>query len=479
MKPGNAATKGDRLANELADMRQLILELKNFITENKHTEQDIRNGMNIHSAIWSILHFCVGDESQDEILKYALHLILSMPSFALVSRGCIFVADADGENLIMKVQTGLPDSLKKKCRRVPIGKCLCGRAALLQKMQFADCLHVRHEIEYEGIAAYGHYCVPLVYAGKTLGVINAYVREGHRPDRAEEEFLAAMASAITWALECRRTKMTLNEKESRISMIMSGFEGFFYVASSQYIIEFMNGKSIKRTGYEATGEVCYKAMHRRDSPCPSCDMDRVLKGEIFRWETKDAEDNRWYYVVNSPLHHSDGSVSKQSVILDITEIKEVEESLLEAERTLRARTEELVESNTTLKYLIKKMEEGKKDFEGRVLSHVKNMILPYIVKLRKTDCISEASIYLDIIESNLKEIISSISSERTSELVGLTAKEMEIAKLIKEGKETAEMAKALNMSAETIKSHRQNIRKKLGVSDRKANLRTFLLSNMK
>jgi len=268
-------------------------------------------------------------------------------------------------------------------------------------------------------------------------------------------------------------------KVSGMSRVMAGFEGFFYVCSKDYLIEFMNGKLIDRTGYEATGEVCYEVMHRRDAPCPWCDKDRVLKGEITRWEMQDPRDNRWYYVVNAPLQGQDGSVARQSVILDITEIKQVEEALLESERTQKARTAELVESNSALKVLLRQMEQEKKGSEGRILSNIRNLVLPYIGKMRNCDKASEAFLYLDILESNLKMIISDFSSDPSSGLNGLTPKEIQIANLIKEGKDNREMARMLNMSRETLKCHRQNIRKKLGIRGNRTNLRTLISAHLK
>jgi light-regulated signal transduction histidine kinase (bacteriophytochrome) len=39
------------------------------------------------------------------------------------------------------------------------------------------------------------------------------------------------------------------------------------------------------------------------------------------------KDNRWYYVVNTPIYNADGTISKQAMILDITERKKMEEAL--------------------------------------------------------------------------------------------------------------------------------------------------------
>ncbi len=455
-------------------------EVKTSRTHNRDNGHEMGRAGDIHSALCSMLQCSMEEDSIKDVLMHSLQLILSIPWLAFESSGSIFLSeDNNSKGLVMKAQAGLPESLRKQCRHVPFGTCLCGRAALTQSTQFASCLDERHEIKHEGMGPHGHYCVPIVYSGKTLGVINVHVRNGHLRDQKEEEFLNAMANALAWAIEYRRTRTTLHDKESRLSKIMAGFEGFYYVTSKDYLIEFMNGKLIERTGRDATGEVCYKVMHRRNGPCPWCERDRVLKGDITRWEMQDPRDNRWYYVVNAPLRWQNGSVARQSVILDISEIKQVEAALLESERLQRARTEELVESNAALKGLMKQMEQERKVFEARMLSDVKNLILPYIGKVRNSDKAADAVIYLDTLESNLKTIISSFSPEPSFSLSGLTPKEMQVVNFIKEGKESGEIAKMLNMSRETIKCHRQNIRRKLGIKGGKTNLKSFISLHLK
>jgi light-regulated signal transduction histidine kinase (bacteriophytochrome) len=100
-----------------------------------------------------------------------------------------------------------------------------------------------------------------------------------------------------------------------------------YICSQDFHVEFMNEECIKRTGYDATGELCYQALHDRDSICPWCVNEQVLKGETVRWEVQSPKDNRWYYVVNTPIYNTDGTMSKQAMILDITDRKEMEEAL--------------------------------------------------------------------------------------------------------------------------------------------------------
>jgi PAS domain S-box-containing protein len=119
----------------------------------------------------------------------------------------------------------------------------------------------------------------------------------------------------------------LSEKEEKYRAIVKAFDGLIYVCSQNYRVEFMNEHFIKRTGYDAIGELCYKALHDRDSVCPWCVNERVFKGETVRWEIQSPKDDRWYYIVNTPIYHADGTVSKQAMILDITDRKQMEQAI--------------------------------------------------------------------------------------------------------------------------------------------------------
>jgi PAS domain S-box-containing protein len=133
----------------------------------------------------------------------------------------------------------------------------------------------------------------------------------------------------------RIAQEALKDREARYRAMVEAFDGLIYICSQDYRVEFMNQRLIERTGYEAVGDLCYKALHNLDSVCPWCVNEQVFRGEIVRWEVLSPKDGRWYYIVNSPIYHADGRISKQAMILDITDRKTMEEALKESSEKIK------------------------------------------------------------------------------------------------------------------------------------------------
>ena len=134
--------------------------------------------------------------------------------------------------------------------------------------------------------------------------------------------------------ERKKAELALQESEGKYHAIVEACYGFLYICSQDFKIEYMNDKLIQRTGHDATGEYCYKALHDLDSVCSWCVNDQVFLGNHVNWEVKSPKDGRWYHVSNTPIRHPDGHLSKQAIITDITERKQAEELLKRSELDL-------------------------------------------------------------------------------------------------------------------------------------------------
>jgi PAS domain S-box-containing protein len=161
---------------------------------------------------------------------------------------------------------------------------------------------------------------------------------------------------------------------------------------------------------------------------------------------------------------------------DITERKRADQGLREREEELEIKTQNLEEVNTALKVLLKRREEDKAELEEKVLQNVKQLAVPYVEKLKMSGLNEKQEAYVSILESNLNDIISPFSRRLSSLFLGLTPREMEVANLVKHGKSTKEISTLLSVSSQAINFHRNNIRRKMGIRNKKTNLRVQLLS---
>jgi len=177
---------------------------------------------------------------------------------------------------------------------------------------------------------------------------------------------------------------------------------------------------------------------------------------------------------------------------DITERKKTEEKLMslheDLEKRVEQRTRELAatnkelqektlnlkEANTALKVLLKRREEDQTEVEERILANVNELILPALDTLKGKKLDDRQSTWVDILETNLRDIVSPFSRGLSSKYWKLTPMEFQVANFIKNGKTTKEIAELLHVATSTINTYRDNIRKKLRIKNKKINLKTYL-----
>ncbi len=161
---------------------------------------------------------------------------------------------------------------------------------------------------------------------------------------------------------------------------------------------------------------------------------------------------------------------------EITTLKRTEEALRNQEEELQEQKQSLEEANIALKVLLKQRENDKAELEQKVLSNVRELVFPYVDKLKNARLKPREKTLVEIVEAHLNDIISPLLQRLTSAQMVLTPQEIQVATLVKEGKSSKEIADILNVSVTTINFHRKNLRKKFNLSNTRQNLRAFLLS---
>jgi PAS domain S-box-containing protein len=178
----------------------------------------------------------------------------------------------------------------------------------------------------------------------------------------------------------------------------------------------------------------------------------------------------------APLYKNGEVIAVTCIARDITERKYAEALVRKREQELEEKSSALLESNAALKVLIRNIEEEKNVFQEKVLVNLKELVSPYINKLKNQKLDAGQNAYIDIIEANIQKIMSPFLHKLTSQYLNLTQKELQVALLVKDGRTTKEISQLLNLSMKTVDCHRDRIRKKLGLTNKKTNLRSYLIS---
>jgi PAS domain S-box-containing protein len=196
-------------------------------------------------------------------------------------------------------------------------------------------------------------------------------------------------------------------------------------------------------------------------------MDEKAKPALFG--KKKGANFSGEYVLFAIKDHGPTEAAYVAVIKDLSQNKGIG-------REKNMKSKGLVEMNEALKTLLARGEEEKKYVEEKIQTNVKELVLPYMERLKDTKLTVEQQTYLEIIETTVKNVFSSFLQKITSRQYRFTPKEIQVATLIREGKTTKEIADVMNVTRSAIGLHRHHIRNKLGLGKAKVNLRSHLLS---
>jgi len=308
--------------------------------------------------------------------------------------------------------------------------------------------------------------------------INILVKIIYLPKPGKREKVVVCTVDIT---KEKQAMKALEDEILRNHLILQTALNGFFIADTKGYIKETNLAATRITGYSAEELL---GMNLKDiDGCvlrETVNKNRRLNRSKFneRFERKCRKKNGEF--IDIEVSQNFLEIDNQKIFFyffsDISERKNSELQLQERERELEEQSKNLEEANVALRVLLKRIETDKKSLEEDVLCNIKDLIIPYIDKLKKTGLNSLQLSYVNVMLSNLRDVISSFPNQLSYKYTDLTPAEIQIANLIKQGKSSKEVSEVLGLSPRTVETHRRNMRKKLGIRSHGTNLRTYLVS---
>lgn len=206
---------------------------------------------------------------------------------------------------------------------------------------------------------------------------------------------------------------------------------------------------------------------------------KVIAGDIEEFLTQypchSPTEKRWYSLRVVPYRDT---LTKRVIVTheNITPIMRAQEQLRTQERELQRKTDQLEESNIALKVLLEHRQRDREQLEERIVANIRELALPYLQRLQQSHLDQRHRAMVDIAIDHLNDVITPFLNRISTINRLLTPQEIEVAALVRQGKSSQEIADVLGVALATVSFHRKQLRRKLGLSKKGTNLRTYLLS---
>ena len=300
----------------------------------------------------------------------------------------------------------------------------------------------------------------------------------------EGDMIVGLQGVLSDITGQKKTEAALQESEARYRVLLETMNEGFAVADENGVRTYANQRLCDMLGYKADeiiGHPVTEFLDEEGRKVWAREFKKRKKGDSSPYQmnllTKDGEALP-VIISPKPIFDEKGLFKgSYSAITNIRDLKRTEKSLIEREKELKVKTTNLEEMNAALRVLLRRMEEDRRELEDKVRLNIEQMVQPYLERLKGVGLSDRQRKNFETLETNLQEILSPFTRKLLTEYPRLTPSELQIANLLRQGKSSKEIADELSLSSRTVETHRRNMRDKLGIKDKKTNLRSYLLIN--
>ncbi|GJL77256.1 MAG: hypothetical protein NPINA01_02450 [Nitrospinaceae bacterium] len=158
-------------------------------------------------------------DGMEAMLNEAIKAIVEYGELKVEYKAGIFLVDEEKRVLNLFTCIGeFTEEFLEREKVVSFGECLCGRAAASGEMMISNnCFSDdRHDRQFKGMTAHGHYIVPLKSRAKLVGILFLYTDPDPPWFERSQEILLSMGSLIADAIERQHAEEEIRRTNKKL-----------------------------------------------------------------------------------------------------------------------------------------------------------------------------------------------------------------------------------------------------------------------
>ena len=200
--------------------------------------------------------------------------------------------------------------------------------------------------------------------------------------------------------------------------------------------------------------------------------NKTIMSKTHQLVTCNGSTQSLFLLINAIPYHFD---KQKLVLLTLEDISRIIKPI-NADQIIKGKNQEQFIAQSDLELLMARYNDIKQRVQEDFTVNITKKLLPIIEKISRTNSDDMQKIYLAMLIDNIQQFASPFYRKLSGKYYGLTHTEIKVADFIKKGKTTKEIAELTGLSIRAIEFHRHNIRKKLGLLNKKSSLKSFFNS---